>query len=433
MGAHFLLAGIAALLFVANSSIAQQTDDAIAPFVDEGTLVVMRAELAPIDPNAVLDWLVASVQEEGLDPARRDMLRRWWKPYFDKWGGLPTGARDGGVKRAYWLLTLQDVIDPNDCGGVWVFPIEGATDAQKVIDHLHARELQARRIGDVIVASKPGRPPQPGRAGALPPAWAQALSAGRDAPIQIAIVPTAILRKSFEENVPSLPSAGGSAPITILTRGMQWIGLSVSLPPGARVRMVLQAPDARAAQAIANLVVRALPDVRAHKAKLLPVLPAPADLADVLKPTVAADQVRWEPDFQRLVMPVIAREITQAVRQRSTMNIKYILQGFVMYANNHKGETPPDLNALIKDQDMSPEGLVDPLNPKEKVGYVYIRPLGDWQKSDGDVAVIYESTPEGLNVGYADGHVESWDTRQQVEEQVKAAEARNRTAAAGKK
>ena len=96
-----------------------------------------------------------------------------------------------------------------------------------------------------------------------------------------------------------------------------------------------------------------------------------------------------------------------------------------MYANDHNGQTPPDLTALVKYEDMSPSVLVDPLHPQEKIGFIYVRPAGDWQKHDQDVAVLYEAWPEGHNIGFADGRVEWAGTRQQVEEQIKATKTRN--------
>jgi prepilin-type processing-associated H-X9-DG protein len=433
MRQEYSLASVAALLFIVNTSIAQQTDDVIAPFVDAETLAVVRADLANVDANVVLDWLVAGTEQQGLDAPTREMLRRWWKPSFDRWGGLMTEARDAGAKRAYWLLNLQDLLDRQGAAGVWVFPIEGAADAQKVIDAMRSRQLEARRIGDTVIGSRPGRSVAQGGAAALPPIWAHALAARQGAAIRVAVVPTQILRRSFEENVTSLPLAGGPVPVTTLTRGVEWINISAELPPTPNVKMAVQTPDGPTANAIAKVVESALTDIRAERERLLPPLRAAAELAAVQAPTVVGDQVRWEPDFQKLVMPVLVRETINAARDHSAQNIRQLLLGVVMYANNLKGQAPPDLNVVLQEQDLSPDVLRDPLNPQAKVGFIYIRPLGDWQKEDSEVPVIYESTPEGHNVGFADGHVEWLATRKEVEDRVKAAEARNRAAGEGKK
>lgn len=429
-----LLLGLAALLIFAHSGgAAQEGDDVIAPFVGPDTLVVVRGELNRINENALIDTLVQTVKEPTLDAPQREMLRQWWKNSFHIGNGPMSDFRDAGVTRAYWVLTLQDFLDPSNPAGMWVFPVEGATNTKRVIDASRAHKLNPQQIGDVVVAWQPGRPVTAGAASPLPAAWAHALAAGGDAPARIAIVPTAVLRKSLEENVPSVPTTTGPAPITILTLGIDWISISATLSPAPQVLMVAQAPDASAARAIAGLLERTLPDLRAQNSTIPQMLLDPADLAELLKPTVAGDQVQWKPEFEQVLAPLIARNIRQAVRSHSETNMRQILQGLLMYANNHQGQTPPDLDALIKDNDMVPQVLVDPLNPKEKVGFVYLRPAGDWQTHSDDWAVLYESTPDGHNVGFADGHVGWLATREDVESQVKAAEARNRAAAKGKK
>ena len=430
MQSHLFRSSIAALLLIVVnvSRGAQQADDVIAPFVGPDTLVVVRGDLDRIDENALADLLIQTVKEPQLDKPQRDMLRRWWKRWSDIGDGPMSDFRDAGVKRAYWVLTLQDFINPNKPTGTWVFPIEEATDAQKLIDVSRKHKLEPQRIGDVVVAGQPGQSVAGGSAAPLPAVWAHALAAGGDAPLRFAIVPTTILRRSFEENLPSLSTPTGPIPITILTHGIEWVGVSVTLAPNPRIAMVTQTPDAPAAHAIAEFLGRTLPEVRAQMPRIPPFILTPADLAALLKPEVVGDQLRWEPNFQRVLTPLIAREVIQGVRVHSAANIRQILQGFAMYGNNHKGETPPELNALIKYEEMSPEVLIDPLNPGEKVGFVYVRPKGDWEEQAQDWAVLYETAPQGFNVGFADGHVEWFGTRQAVEEQVKIAESRNAAA-----
>jgi prepilin-type processing-associated H-X9-DG protein len=425
---------VATLLIVVSSArAAQQPDNAVAPFVGPYTLAVLRGDIDRVDENALADLLINTVKEPGLGKPQRDMLRGWWKSWSNIGEGPLSDYRDAGVTRVYWVLELQDCRDLSPSSGVWVFPIEGKADAQKLIDVSHRHKLEARQVGKAVVASQPGREAPAGSAAALPADWAHALGAGGDAPIRAAIVPTETLRKSFEENLPNLPAPAGPVPITTLTRGIEWVSVSATLAPNPQIRMIAQTTGDQAAQAIAGVLDRMLADVWGPEPRVPPFFLTPAELAKTLKPTVAGDQLRWEPDFEKVLAPVIARDVRQGVRQHSATNMRQILQGFVMYANGHKGETPPDLNALLKDQDMSPQVLVDPLNPSDKVGFIYIRPMGDWQNKASDWAVLYEKSPTGFNVAFADGHVEWFATRNAVDEQVKTAEARNRSATEGKK
>lgn len=419
MRRHSFMLVASMVLLIATNGIAQNRDDAITPLINQDTLIVMRGDLARINPNACLEWLAQ--QGQGLNAADVEMLRQSWRPAYDKGGGMLAEARDAGVKRAYWVLTLRNLVDRR---GTWAFPIEGQTSADKVMDIVRSRKLETQKVSDLVIGAAPGLAIKTGPGGALPQAWAKALEAGQDAPLRIAVVPTLALRKSFEENLPTLTLPARPVPITTLTRGIGWLGISIWLPPKPRVQMVVQSPDAAAAQALADLVNQSIPDMRKENRNILP-LPTPAALADLVMPTVAGDQLRFEPDFQKLVMQRIDLEVKMAVRRQSASNMKQILQGFWLYANNHNGQTPPDLNSLIKEFGIPPQVLTDPLNPNQKVGFIYIRPLGDWQKSPESV-VLYEATPNGNNIGYADGHVEWWPTHEQVLEQAKAAEERNR-------
>jgi prepilin-type processing-associated H-X9-DG protein len=100
-----------------------------------------------------------------------------------------------------------------------------------------------------------------------------------------------------------------------------------------------------------------------------------------------------------------------------------------MYANSYN-QVPPDLATILKNEDITADVFVDPLHPEEKNGFVYIPPQSMKDLSaNGQLAVLYEKWPEGLNVGFADGHVEWFPTRAAVEQQVKAAEAHNKEAA----
>jgi prepilin-type processing-associated H-X9-DG protein len=101
--------------------------------------------------------------------------------------------------------------------------------------------------------------------------------------------------------------------------------------------------------------------------------------------------------------------------------MRQLLLGIIMDANNHKGEFPRDLPSMIKNQEMSPSVLIDPLDPQQKLGFIYVPPSADWRSrgKDNVVPILYEQFPEGHNVGFSDGHVEWFATRQQVEEQFK--------------
>ena len=101
----------------------------------------------------------------------------------------------------------------------------------------------------------------------------------------------------------------------------------------------------------------------------------------------------------------------QTYRIESQSNIKQLLLGAIMWANNKTKEGAPfpdNFDQLMKDEDMSPQVLINPRHPETPVGYLYIRPP-EGETAPGERLMIYEKFTrfgQGINVGFADGHAE---------------------------
>jgi prepilin-type processing-associated H-X9-DG protein len=79
----------------------------------------------------------------------------------------------------------------------------------------------------------------------------------------------------------------------------------------------------------------------------------------------------------------------------------------MMYRNDNKNAWPDDLKALEKYVKVA-QVFTNPTKPDLKPGYVYVKPVEPIADPSAH-AVIYEAHKEfgsGLNVGFADGHVE---------------------------
>ena len=102
-----------------------------------------------------------------------------------------------------------------------------------------------------------------------------------DAPVRVAVVPGATLRRALEENQHSLESPAGPVPVTALTRGVEWLSVAIGTPPAQpRVEAVAQSPDAAAAAAARDAIVRLLANLKGKEIELpwatLPPLRDPA-------------------------------------------------------------------------------------------------------------------------------------------------------------
>ena len=97
-----------------------------------------------------------------------------------------------------------------------------------------------------------------------------------------------------------------------------------------------------------------------------------------------------------------------------------------MYANNHNGKFPPDLGAMAQEQEMSAAVFVSPRTShpmpppdvksrkdvaawvKDNSDYAYVG-AGKNATAPADVVIAYEKpdeVTEGINILFADGHVE---------------------------
>jgi hypothetical protein len=423
---NLLAASLLLIAFAAAARAQQSPDAAVAPFVDSQTIAVVRAN-TNLKASDTLDWVLNGARQENVQAPMIDALRRAWQPGVDRLDRMLEGLAKAKVTRVYWIARLSDFLSLQGPQGLWVAPLDDPAQAQTVGDLLvngittsnGKPMLHARQIGSVVVASADGREASANQANALSPDWTAALTG--QAAIRIASVPGNELRRSLEENVQGLPSPNGAIPITTFTHGIKWIGISVNSPPQASVAMVARSPDAESATSVGDAVTHLLAALREQKFPMQGLRPSSEDLVRLLSPTVAADELRWSPDIATLIKPMLVRSATQAARVHSASNMRQLLLGIIMDANNHKGEFPRDLASMIKNQDMVPDVLIDPLDPQQKLGFIYVPPPADWRSrgKDNVVPILYEQFTEGHNVGFSDGHVEWFATRQQVEEQFK--------------
>jgi len=429
-----MIAVIASIDFATLAAEAEQVEPTaqIEPFVNEYTLGVIRLDLSGIDFDALDRWADQAIarddrqaitQEFGTTPQE---VREWVKK-FDKAGG-----------EAIWLVFTVEPV-PQHSPVFMVVPTHAGADVTS-LKKLFARAaprgpdrpelLEAHDA--LVIGSDTGavewlkklRPaPRPQLATALAPAGKGKL--------QFALIPSEDARKVVESMAPTLPD-GQSA--SALARGIEWGAAEVQLPPDVSVHAVVQSHDQKAVQELKKALKSLSSLIRqppggADNQVMKRLINAAADLASGTQ--VRGDQLVIELDSEQgnaLAAGVIgglwsAHE--QAQRLRSADNIAQILKGCIMYANNRvkDNQFPDTFEQLLKDQDMTPAVLINPRNPNEKVGYVYVKPP-DGTNAPNDRMIIYEkfdSFDGGINAGFADGHVEWIDSQKQFEELFKAA------------
>ncbi|HSV14776.1 MAG TPA: H-X9-DG-CTERM domain-containing protein [Tepidisphaeraceae bacterium] len=129
-----------------------------------------------------------------------------------------------------------------------------------------------------------------------------------------------------------------------------------------------------------------------------------------------------------VVAPALARGRATSQRVQCASNERHILMGIIQYTNDHNGEYPPDLGSLMKYINspvvfvcasagtvVPPEILLAPKDKQaawvnENTDYIYHGKGLSTAKSHAMTPVVSERPtdhgPDGMNVGFADGHVE---------------------------
>jgi prepilin-type processing-associated H-X9-DG protein len=206
-----------------------------------------------------------------------------------------------------------------------------------------------------------------------------------------------------------------------VSRGLQSASLSIGFPPSASLKLIVTGIDADAAKKLNEMVSKAVSWAGKFK-QGPPEALAFTKLVAQLKPELQGNQVviaLTESQMHKLSATFAASVLNArvaALRVQVMSNLRQLGTAMMMYANDHDGSLPKDLGAEL---DPYLGGSVkrvwsDPLRPNQKQPYVYIR-LADKQPHVTDAAksiILYENHTtwdNGINVAFADGHVE-WIT-----------------------
>ncbi|MBN1490249.1 MAG: hypothetical protein JXA69_10050 [Phycisphaerae bacterium] len=414
---------------------------AIAPFLDEQTIGVahvdLRRSFAPgakgpqVDLDALEAWCtgVLELAQPDVQARTRDIAElREVKAVAEEW--ITEFTQAGGTE-IFAVASLADSIEHGNA--FLVVPLAAGADANAIANLLRDGTANApasspaeaanvspstmttEHIGNAVVAAPPAtlkrlRTITP----AARPEVAKAFDAAGNTAVQVLLLPTADCRRVIEEMIPTLPSQLGGGPVTAVTRGAMWAALSIDTHPAISVQLVLQSENGAAAQAVEAVIDASFRFLAADAAVRVAVPDAESILASVQR-TVTGDRLQLcvAPQSSQRLVAAITRPMDEA-RQRSnrlvgSARMKSIILACNMYANDHENQWPPDLQTLVDAELIPPGVLLNPLQPGEKVGFVYRKPALPMDKVDSRSAIIYEpydTWTDGVWVAFADGHVE---------------------------
>ena len=406
-------------------------ESAIAPFVDSQTIGAIRVDLKELDLKATRDWIAQGVQELRKNETEVGRAQEDVGQEFDKLSNEVERLRRAGVDRLYWVVSLDDMMADHPpfavvrlAAGQDPVPIEAALNSMLPTGAAGKDAPTTVVMGRTVVFGVPETIERLKTAKPAPRVeLAAAFAAAGNGQIRIALIPQEGPRKAFEDISADLPKELGGGPIQTVSRGLSWMSVSIAFPPNPSLRMLIQSPDAQSAAKLNDVITHAIDWARDRKEGPREEL-AFTQMVGQLKPKQQDDRITIDlppADMQKLAATIASGMLkarTSAMRVQEANNLRQLDFGIISYANDHQGQMPKDLGAQISPYLGGPDAAkrlwIDPLRPNQEKPYVYVK-LADRitdVKEPAQAVMIYENHTtwdNGINVAFADGHVE-WVT-----------------------
>jgi hypothetical protein len=327
--------------FAFAQSAADNKFSAVAPFLDDQTIVVARLDVRQIDPAALISTLSRLAPPEDRD-------------FPKQLAGLEQAAKAAvqvlstfGVTELFAVVSLADL--PKEPAFVLALLKSGSDSAAaaKALQQLFRFEQSESRPGLVILGKattierlKTLRP-------AARPEFAKGFERLGNSGLQLVLGISDDTRRVLREMLPRLPDEVGGGSGKVLADGLSWVAVGVQLPPKLALTATIQSRDPESAAALRGMIVSAFqllgrqPDVRKN-------WPQVDDLARLMTPRLAGDQLLLNIADQsadmehvlRLAIAPLQAARTAAGRSQSMNNLKQLALAVYNYHDRH-GRFPP--------------------------------------------------------------------------------------------
>ncbi len=325
-------AATAAVAMAAADSPADARLKAVAPFVDDQTLVVGHIDLPRVNIDRLLDFVAGLIPAEAREVREAKAMA----------GKMRDGLVEAGAKEAYVLLSLAQLHQP---GPLVVVPLAKDADAEAVTriaggllkGSADSGQIKTFRTEGALLIGPPATVDRARTMKAMPrPELAAAFAAAKDLPARVLVVPPPHLARVVDEIMPQLPKEIGGGPSKTVTEGVRWLAVGASSEP-LHVEAVLQSRDAASARAFQELLGRVLAKAL-EQPGVREAVPELAALQRVLKPTVEGDRLVLsvpEKDLTEAVKPLLARARENAARAVQMNGMKQMLLAMHNYLSTY--------------------------------------------------------------------------------------------------
>jgi len=299
--------------------------EAIAPFVDEQTIVVARVDITKVKVEALVETLARWTPANEV----RTPLQLWLDAFVK-----------AEIKEAFAGMSLSDPLGQPYA----IVPLTSAKQLQALQPVLATLpkdiKFEAHKgfllIGTAAVLQRL-RGPEAGANAELTAAF----TATTGSSLQIAFLLPPLVRKSLREVMPRLPKELGGGSIDVLDPGFRWGALGIDFPPNGAVRATIQAQNAESAQALAELSRHAL--VALTKVEEFQSILGKTDLLPLLTPKVNGDRLvvqLKEEAVTRLLAPAVGNARIAAQRAQSMNSLKQLALAMHLYLDMHNTFPP---------------------------------------------------------------------------------------------
>ncbi len=308
---------------------------ALAPYIDEQTVAVVRLDMTKADADALFKLLG---DLGALDPGDE----KEFKPVVARW--LSAFKKAGGRELDY-VFGLADEGLP-----LVVVPLGEGADVKALTDLLNDRVALAGRREQVGPALVAGTEKGLERLRKLKPAerpeLKKAFAAAGDGAVQAVLLPPPQLVKLIDENVPELPKQFGGASTKPFTEGVQWAAHGLDAPPKLGLRLTIRSPSAASAKALDESAAALLKVAVADK-EVRAALPWLDKVAGLLVPVVEGNQLVLTLDDKQAraaLGPVLRWAVASAARVQAGNNLHQLVLASHNYADTNGGTLPAVAN-----------------------------------------------------------------------------------------
>ncbi len=383
----------------------------IEAFIHDGTLAVIQIDVAALTSDATWQRISEVLNDAGVGEEVLPMLAEI-RTMGEEYG-------QAGLIEAYVVINITDLPDMP----MMVLSLGQGADVEKIVEMFPTPggSSEFHQIDGALVIATKSQLRFLAESPVQRPRLMKAMALANGA-VRVAFAFSDDVRRALEETLSELPPQYGSMPGTTLTRGVEWAYLDLKFQPEITLDVTIQSADAAAAREMLRLIDLATKAMVDH----INSVEKDPDVADLLdsfvksvRPSLNAAQVVLTLDqgkvaslIRHVATPAVRQARQMAIRAASFNNARMLVTALHMWAEDHEGMLPPDLETLVEAGLIAESSLVNPLRPQfGQAGWVYLRPNARVDKLEDACKQILlyeyrEDFGEGIVVAFADGHVE---------------------------